>query len=129
MFFLHLHSGLRYLYLLAAVATIGYAVYGLAGRRAHEAAMRKLFVAMMLLLDFTAFVGVATAFGSRYLSPGLGGHVASMISAVVVVHVVSAVMRRRPAAQRGYAPYLLAALIALSLVWVGVASLGRPLVG
>jgi len=129
MFFFHLHSGLRYLYLLAAVATIGYAVYGLAARRPYDAVVRKLFVAMMLLLDATAFMGVATAFGRRYLSPGLGGHVASMIFAVVVVHVVSAVMRRRPPARRGYAPYLVAAVVALTLVWVGVASLGASLVG
>ncbi len=127
MFFLH--SGFRYLFLLAAVATIAYAVYGMAGKRPYDQTMRVLSVLLMLSLDFTSFLGVAVIFSSRTRFAGLGPHIATMLFAMVMVHVVSSVMRKRPPEERSYAPHLISAVTALALVWVGIAAMGRPLIG
>jgi hypothetical protein len=127
MFFLH--SGFRYLFLLAAVATIAYAIYGLVTSRPYDRRIRVLSVLTMLSLDFTSFLGVAVIFSTRTRYAGLGPHIATMLFAMVTVHVVSSVMRKRPPEERSYGPHLVSAVVALALVWVGIAALGRPLIG
>jgi hypothetical protein len=123
------HSVFRYLFLVAAVAAIGYALFGLVTKRPYDQNMRVLSVLLMLSLDFTSFLGVALIFSSRTRYAGLGPHIATMLFAMVTVHVVSSVMRKRPPEERSYGPHLVAAVVALGLVWVGVAALGRPLIG
>jgi hypothetical protein len=123
------HSGFRYLFLLAAIAAIGYAVYGLVTKRPYDQRMRVLSVLVMLSLDFTSFLGVALIFSSRTRYAGLGPHIATMLFAMVTVHIVSSVMRKRPPEERSYGPPLVATVVALALVWVGIAALGRPLIG
>jgi hypothetical protein len=127
MFFLH--SSFRYLFVLAAVATIGYAIYGMATKRPYDPAIRALSIILMLSLDFTSFLGVAVTFSSRIRYAGLGPHIATMIFGIVTLHVVSSVMRKRPPEERTYAPHLVSAVVALGLVWVGIAALGKPLLG
>ena len=124
-----LHSGFRYLFLLAAVATIVYAVYGMIAKRPYDQRMRVLSVLTMLSLDFTSFLGVAVIFSTRTRYAGLGPHIATMLFAMVTVHIVSSVMRKRPPEERTYAPHLVSAAVALALVWVGIAALGKPLIG
>ena len=123
------HSGFRYLFLLAAVATIGYAIYGLATKRPYDQTMRTLSVVLMLSLDVTSFLGVAVIFSTRTRYAGLGPHIATMMFAIVVMHVVSSVMRKRPPEERSFGPHLVSAVVALALVWVGIAALGKPLIG
>jgi hypothetical protein len=127
MFFLH--SGFRYLFLLAALATIVYAIYGLATKRPYDQRIRVLSVLTMLSLDFTSFLGVAVTFSSRTRYAGLGPHIVTMLFAMITVHVVSSVMRKRPQEEKSYGPHLVATVVALALVWVGIAALGRPLIG
>jgi len=124
-----LHSGFRYLFLLAAVAAIVYAVYGMVTKRPYDERIRVLSVLTMLTLDFTSFLGVAVIFSTRTRYAGLGPHIATMLFAMVTVHVVSSVMRKRPEEERTYAPHLVSAVVALALVWVGIAALGKPLIG
>ena len=123
------HSGFRYLFLLAAVATIGYAIYGLATKRPYDQTMRTLSVVLMLSLDVTSFLGVAVIFSTRTRYAGLGPHIATMMFAIVVMHVVSSVMRKRSPEERSFGPHLVSAVVALALVWVGIAALGKPLIG
>lgn len=123
------HSGFRYLFLLAAVAVIGYAIYGLAARRPYDHRIRMLSVLLMLSLDLTSFLGVAVIFSTRTRYAGLGPHIVTMLFAVVTLHMVSAVMRRRLPEERSYGPHLVSAVVALALVWVGIAALGKPLIG
>ena len=127
MFFLH--SSFRYLFVLAAVATMVYAAYGLATKRSYDQTIRTFSIVMMLSLDFTSFLGLGVIFSSRVRYPGLGPHIATMIFAMIVVHVVSSVMRKRAPEERTYGPHLVSALVALGLVWVGIAALGKPLIG
>jgi len=123
------HSGFRYIYLLAALAVVGYVVYGLVTKRPFDKTIHGIFAVQMLSLDFTAFLGIAAGFSSRARYPGLGPHIATMLFAIVVLHIVSKVMRGRPEEERTYVPYLVATLVALALVWVGIAAMGRPLLG
>jgi len=125
----YLHSGFRYLFLLAAVATIGYAIYGLVTKRPYDQTMRTLSVVLMLSLDFASFLGIAVIFTTRTRYAGLGPHIATMLFAVVVTHIVSSVMRKRPPEERTYGPHLVSAIVALALVWVGIAAMGKPLIG
>ena len=123
------HSGFRYIYLLAALAVMGYALYGLITKRPYDKTIHGIFAVQMLSLDLTAFLGIAAGFSSRTRTVGLGPHIATMLFAIVVLHIVSKVMRGRPEKERTYAPYLVATVVALALVWVGIAALGRPLIG
>lgn len=126
---LHAHSGFRYLYLLGALAVVAYAVYALATRRGYDPRIHTLYAFQMLSLDLTAFLGIAVGFSSRARYPGLGPHIATMLFAMVTLHIVSSVMRKRPLEERSYGPYLVASLVSLALAVVGIAALGRPIVG
>lgn len=126
--FLHLHSGLRYLALLAGLAVIGYAVYGLATGRPHDKNMYVLGGVFRAMMDLTAILGVALLFTGRFPA-GLGGHIAIMLLATAISHVVPRVMRNRPPEQRTYPPYIVATLVALVLVALGTLATGHPIVG
>jgi hypothetical protein len=122
------HSGFRYLVLLLGVIVAAYAAYGMITKRPYDQRMRLLAAAFTGSLDLTVLLGVAYLFTSRFY-PQLGGHIAMMVLAVVVAHVVSAVVRRRPPEQRTYAPHLVSALIVLAIVSFGIMAIGRPIVG
>lgn len=125
---LYAHSGLRYLVLALGVAVVAYASYGLARRRPYDRRMRVLGAAFTGALDLTVLFGIAHLFTSRFY-PQLGGHIVMMVLALAVAHVVSIVIRRRPPEQRTYAPHLVGTLIVLAIVALGIAAIGRPLVG
>lgn len=125
---LHLHSGLRYIVLLLGVAVIAYAVYGVATKKPYDTRMRALAAAFTGAIDLTALVGIAHLFTSRFY-PQLGGHIAMMILAVAVAHVVSAVMKRRPPEQRTYMPHVVGTIIVLVIISFGILAIGRPIVG
>lgn len=125
---LHLHSGLRYVVLLLGLAVIAYAVYGIAAKRPYDQRMRALAAAFTGAIDLTALVGIAHLFTSRFYSQ-LSGHIAMMILAVAVAHVVSAVMKRRPPEQRTYMPHVIGTIIVLAIISFGILAIGRPIVG
>ena len=52
-----------------------------------------------------------------------------MVLAATVAHVVSAVMKRRPVAERTYMPHIVGTLVVLALVFAGIIAIGRPIVG
>lgn len=118
------HSGLRYLVLLLGILVVAYAAYGMATKRPYDKTMRILGASFTGVLDLTLMVGLAYLFTSQFY-PQLAGHITMMVMAVVVAHVVSAVMRRRPPEQRTYGPHLVSALIVLGLVSFGILAI-RP---
>ncbi len=126
--FLHLHSGFRYLALLAGLAVIGYAVYGVATGRPHDKNMRVLAGLFRAMMDLTAILGVALLFSGRFAA-GLSGHIVLMLLATAISHVVPRVMRLRPPEERTYPPYIVATLAALILVALGTLATGHPIVG
>ena len=122
------HSGFRYLVLLAGISVIGYATYGVAAKRQYDRTMRILAVAFTGLIDLTAVLGLANLFTGEFY-PRLSGHIAMMVFAAVVAHVVSAVMKRRPPEERTFAPHIVGTLIVLGMIAGGILAIGRPIVG
>ena len=125
---LHAHSGIRYLVLLAALAVIVYAVYGLATGREYDRTMKVLSAVFTGLLDLTILLGVTLLFTGMFY-PQLGGHIVMMILAAAVAHIVHGVMKRRPQEKRGYLPHVVGTLVAVGLVAAGIMAIGRPLLG
>lgn len=125
---LALHSLLRYLVFALGLATLGWALYGIATRRPFDDAMRKLGSAFALSLYLEILVGVGMLFTGSF-DPGATGHVFMMLFAAAVATVVPSVMKRRPPEERTYPPYLVATAVAMGLVVVGITGLGRPLFG
>lgn len=124
----YLHSGVRYLVLLAAVLNLGYALYGLIGRRPYDAAMLRLARAFAGLVHLQILLGIALLFSRRFY-PALIGHVMMMIFAAVVATLVPAVMRRRDPAARGWLPHLIGTVVALALIVAGIMAIGRSPLG
>ena len=122
------HSGLRYLVLLAGILVLGYAGYGQATKREYDKTMRILAAVFTGLIDLTALVGVAHLLTGVFY-PQLGGHIVSMVLAVAVAHVISAVMKRRPVAERTFLPHIVGTLVVLALIAAGILAIGRPIVG
>ena len=122
------HSGLRYLVLLTGVLVLGYAGYGQATKREYDKTMRILAAVFTGAIDLTVLFGVAHLFSGVFY-PQLSGHIASMVLAATVAHVVSAVMKRRPVAERTFLPHIVGTLVVLGLVVVGIMAIGRPIVG
>lgn len=125
----HLHSGLRYLLLLAGLAVIVYAVMGHVKKRPHDKTMKNLAITFRTLMDVTLFSGIVMVMTGFGFYNDLGVHVILMLLATVVSHIVPAVMRRRKQEERTLMPYAVATAIALALTAVGILSIGRPLVG
>lgn len=129
MLLFHAHSALRYLALLAGLAVIGYALRGAVTKRPHDKSMKNLAITFRLLMDATLFLGIAMIMTGYGFYNDLGMHVVLMTLATVVSHVVPAVMRKRPQAERSYLPYAVATSAALGLVALGTVVIGRPVLG
>ena len=122
------HSGVRYLVLLFGVACALYALFGWATGRPYDRPMRVIASMFAGTLHLQILLGVAVIFTGTFY-PALTGHIMTMVIAAAVVQLPVSVMRRRPEEQRTYAPHAVSALIALALIWAGVASIGRTLLG
>jgi hypothetical protein len=129
MLLFHTHSGLRYLALLAGLAVIGYALRGAMAKRPHDKNMKNLAITFRTLMDVTLFVGVAMVMTGYDFSNDLGMHIVLMTLATVVSHIVPAVMRKRPQAERSNLPYAVSTAVALALVALGTVVVGQPVVG
>jgi hypothetical protein len=127
--FLQAHSGVRYLVLLTGLLTLAYALYGVATRRPFDKTMRILGALFAGALDLQILLGVALLMTGTDFYPALSGHILMMVFAAAVSHIVSSVMRRRPREQRTYAPYAVSAAVSLGLVYFGIRSIGRSIVG
>jgi heme A synthase len=122
------HSGIRYLVLLFGVACAVYAIFGWATGRSYDRTMRVIASIFAGTLHLQILLGVVVIF-TRGFYPALMGHILTMVIAATVAQLPVSVMRRRPEDQRTYAPHAVSALIALALIWAGVAAIGRSLLG
>jgi hypothetical protein len=123
-----LHSGLRYVVLVAAVAVLGYGLSGIVTRRPFDERMRKLGSLLAVSLHLEILIGLGLLFTGSF-SPAVTGHVFMMLFAAGAAQVVPSVMRRRPPEQRSYLPYIISTAVALALVAGGIVALGRPVLG
>lgn len=122
----HAHSGLRYLVLLAGLATLVFALAGVIQRSPYKRSMRILASIFAGTLHLQVVLGLALLFTGRFY-PQLIGHIFLMILAAAAAQVVPSIMRRRPEEQRTYLPHVVSTVVALGLIWSGVAAIGRGL--
>ena len=122
------HSGVRYLVLLFGVACALYALAGWAMGRPYDRTMRVIASIFAGTLHLQILLGLVVVF-TRGFYPALMGHIMTMVIAATVAQLPVSVMRRRPEDQRTYPPHAVSALIALALIWAGVAAIGRSLLG
>jgi hypothetical protein len=126
--FLHgLHSGVRYLVLLAALAAIALALANLqragALARAERAAMG-LFVG---LLDLQVVLGVLLLLFWPFYG-ALIGHIAMMVLAAAVAHAGSIMARRREPDRSGATVRIMTVVLALVLVVGGLMAIQRSVI-
>ncbi len=128
-FVLGLHSGVRYLVLLAALLAIGTAL--LAGRPGRPAGRThdRMFMIFVGLLDLQVVIGLVLLV-LRGFYPQLLGHIFTMLLAVGAAHGFGLAARRRERERMQPAGGLRVAGVALTLVLVigGILAIGRPIV-
>jgi hypothetical protein len=116
------HSGLRYLVLLVGVVALAYFVSGLATKRPVDKGVRILGAAFTGLLDLQILLGLIMVAMGRYY-PQLIGHIAMMLLAAALTHVLLVVNRKRP--NPGYVLPLIAVAGSLALISGGIMAIGR----
>lgn len=122
----HAHSGLRYIVVLAGVLALIYFLYGWLTKKPYGGPGPILYRALMGAVDLQVLLGLVLYLGGA-ATVMMHGHLTYMLLAVIVLHVVGVLQRRRPE-PRGYGLPLLGVVIAAVLVFVGVSSIGRSLV-
>tara|TARA_Y100000590_G_scaffold140051_1_gene160589 strand:- start:30237 stop:30629 length:393 start_codon:yes stop_codon:yes gene_type:complete len=127
-FFLHAHSGFRYLVLLAGLLTVLYSVYGLISGIAYDYKMRFLSSSFAGLLHLQILLGLVLIFSGRF-QPAVAGHILMMVFAGAAGQIPVSVMRRRPNEEKTYLPHFIWALAALAIIFLGLKAIGRPLIG
>lgn len=121
-FFFHLHSGLRYLVLLAGVFAIAYFAIGLATKRPFDKGGRIVGASFAGLLHLQVLVGILVLV-TRFYYPALIGHIVMMVLAAVVAQVCLSMNRRRP--QPGHVLPLVGVALAFVFVIGGIMAIGR----
>ena len=122
---LFIHKFLPAFILLTGLGTIGYALYGSAKKLPHDKTMKHLAIGFRSAMDITLLSGMVLVMTGFGFYPDLGVHVILVFLATVVSHVVPAVQRKRPQAERTFMPYAVATFIALALVALGIMSVAR----
>jgi hypothetical protein len=123
----HAHSGLRYLVLLAAVASFLYSIIGAVTDRPWDKGGRILLVSFVGLLDLQVLIGLALVFIWPFY-PALWGHIVLMVLAAAVAHFTSIVNRRRPPEKKNHLTAALGVVGALILVVGGITAIGRSVI-
>lgn len=123
---LQLHSGLRYLVLLAGVVALAYALFAVFTSRPYDRGIRATGAAFAGLLHLQVLLGFILVVSGRF-APALVGHIFMMLFAAVIAQIPLSVMRRRPPETRTTLPHLVAVTVSLALIWGGVLAIGRGL--
>jgi heme A synthase len=126
-FLYHVHSGLRYLVLLAAIAAVIALLYARESGRVGRAT-RILPAVFTGLLDLQVLLGIGLVLGG--LMPDIVvGHIFMMIPALVVAHGTSIWARRSTDERRALGIRFGGIMLALLLIIVGIMALGRSVIG
>ena len=123
----HAHSGLRFLVLLAAIASLVVLGYGLAtGRRPR--ATRAVTASFAGVLDLQVLLGLGLAFGGM-LTDRATGHLITMVLATVVAHAASMIAGRAADDRRELATRFIGIGLSVALIAVGIMAIGRSVLG
>lgn len=123
----HVHSGLRYLVLLVALAAVLALSFSVATGRAARVA-RSLSTIFAGLLDLQIVVGIALLMGGMF-PDAVTGHLILMVFAAVATHAGFLVGQHVTTNRRELGMRLGGIVIALALVVLGIAAIGQSVLG
>lgn len=122
----HAHSGLRYLILLLGIVTLLVFLARRLRGGTWGRSGRLLLATLTGAFDLQVVLGLILLAGGRR-PDGIAWHLAWMVAAAGSLHAASVVQRRR-GARAGHGGPLVAVALALALVVLGVAAIGRSVV-
>jgi predicted permease len=127
-FIVGLHSLLRWLVVVAAVAAVIRYVIDLAGKSPDVELGRKLMMAYTILLDVNVLLGiillVGHAVGVGQILPIWIEHAVTNLIAVTIAHIFAARSRKMPDPKRTAAWRLAGVVVSMALIVLGVARIG-----
>ena len=115
-----LHSWLRYAVFLTGLAALGYALWGLAGKRPYQKLMWDLASAFTVTLYVQVVLGFLLIFTYRFFSGPLGLHMAFTMVAAALAQITYSTNRRRPREERNYGIHVVGVGLAMALVVAGI---------
>jgi heme A synthase len=122
-----IHSGNRYLVLLAAVLAVLYALVGIVARRPFDRGGLLLLRIFGGLLDLQIVLGIITLITRTYFA-ALIGHIIMMVAAAAVVHMGIVRLKKLPETQRRHGLLLASALVPLALMIGGILAIQRAII-
>lgn len=126
--FLHgLHSGVRYLVLLAGLAALGLAFANLQRAGGLARAERTALSAFVGLLDLQVALGLLLLLFWPFYG-ALIGHIVMMVLAAAVAHAGSVLARRRAEPRAASTFAIAAVIVALVLVVGGIMAIQRSII-
>ena len=126
MFLFQMHSGLRYLVLLAGLVSLAFFASRLIGRRGFNGRGRIINAVFTGILDLQVLVGFILFFAAQWPKMVIG-HLAMMLGAAILQHAVTALNKRRE--QPSPLVAFIGTLVVLALIVGGIMAIGRPIVG
>lgn len=121
-----LHSHIRYVVLLAAVAAVVLAIMGMRGTTERRGAERGTMAAFVGVLDLQVLLGLVLLALFPYYA-ALIGHIVMMVLAAVTAHVGSIKARRREATGNAARVRLITVGLALVFIVGGIMAIQRPI--
>jgi hypothetical protein len=122
----HAHSGLRYLVLLAGLASFLYSIVAAVGNRPWDRPGKILLTSFVGILDLQVLIGLILVFIWPFY-PALWGHIVMMVLAAGAAHFTSVLNRKRPAERKSHMTAALGVAGAMVLVVGGIAAIGRSI--
>jgi hypothetical protein len=123
----HAHSGLRYLVLLAGLASFLYSLIAALSNRPWDRGGRVLLGAFIGVLDVQVLLGLVLVFVWPFYA-ALWGHIVLMVLAAGAAHLTSILNRRRAPDRKSHMTVALGAAGTLVLVIGGITAIGRSII-
>lgn len=120
----HAHSGLRYLVLLAGLASFLYSIVAAVSGRPWDRGGRILLASFIGLLDLQVLIGLVLVFAWPFHA-ALWGHIILMIVAAAAAHFTSVLTRKRAPERQSHLTVALGVAGALILIVGGITAIGR----
>ena len=124
----YLHSGWRWLALLALLIALGYGLWGWLGNKSWSTLSKRIMLIATIVLDIQLILGLTLYVTGAYWSSPLAGpqiaHPLMMILALVVIHVMNVRVKRATPDMHQYRNLAVGTLATLALIVLGIVSLG-----
>lgn len=123
----HAHSGLRYLVLLAGLASFLYSIIAAVTSRPWDRGGTTLLRIFIGILDLQVLLGLILVFVWPFYA-ALWGHIVLMVVAAAAAHFTSIMNRRRPPERRSHLAAALGVAGTLVLLIGGITAIGRSVI-